>query len=348
MSETPTRLSLEVRSAESVGRGHAWIIFDHSAVPGRVVRLSIRRAGGGAVHLGPAGWQAPEALLEPEAVGPDAVTIGPAVVRHMEDGNYRVGLHDAQGALLGEGTVRWHGIAPPLDIGPGRGALGGERQEAPREPIARATTAAAPPPSPPRPPTPPARSAVEPSPAAPPLRAERDMRKRDAPHAGFPYALVGALLLVLAAVAGWFAYDQLFDDDAPPPIAASDQTRPTRAELKAYLDEGPEPEAVYERAQTYLRQGWAGESFLLLREAAHGRHGPSARAIARMYDPTSPADAPTPFSKPNAAEALEWYDRAAAAGVDVSRERADLRDWAEREAAAGDVAAARLLEGWTE
>jgi serine/threonine-protein kinase len=58
------------------------------------------------------------------------------------------------------------------------------------------------------------------------------------------------------------------------------------------------------------------------RELAMRDHGPAAFAIAEMYDPRGWRSDSSPFSKPNAAKAGDWYGRAAAQGVPGAAEEA--------------------------
>jgi serine/threonine-protein kinase len=100
------------------------------------------------------------------------------------------------------------------------------------------------------------------------------------------------------------------------------------------MQEGAPPAASvsWALAQELRQAGMLDPAFAVSRELALGGHGPAALAIAEMYDPRGWRADGSPFSKPNAAKAAEWYERAAAAGVSgAAAEAAALRRSVETE-----------------
>ena len=83
----------------------------------------------------------------------------------------------------------------------------------------------------------------------------------------------------------------------------------------------PPPRETYDIAREFLRQGLVEESLVLFKESAQRNHGPSALAIAEMYDPILWGSVPSPFSQPNWFQADKWYRKALALGVEEARMR---------------------------
>jgi serine/threonine-protein kinase len=86
----------------------------------------------------------------------------------------------------------------------------------------------------------------------------------------------------------------------------------------------PPEEETWVLAQGLARAGRRDESFALVRELATAGYGPATFALAEMYDPSHWSKDRSPFSKPNAVKAHDWYRRAAEAGVPEAQAR--LRD----------------------
>lgn len=80
-----------------------------------------------------------------------------------------------------------------------------------------------------------------------------------------------------------------------------------------------------------LAAGRLDQAFALARELASAGHGPAAFAVAEMYDPLRWSRERSPFTKPNAAKARDWYRRAAEAGVAEARSRLGELDAAQGE-----------------
>lgn len=85
-------------------------------------------------------------------------------------------------------------------------------------------------------------------------------------------------------------------------------------------------------------------ALLLLEYGADNGHGPSLRAIGRMYDPVHFSPGQSAFSHANPSRAADYYRRAREAGDPEARRALDeLREWAEAAAADGDPDAERVL-----
>ena len=318
---------LRVEPDPGQGRGHALLIVGepaHQPEPGACLRLTVQKPGGADSHLGPDGWQVPTHRFEVRvAPGPGtglAVALGPEITRHMTAGNYRFRLESGAGPIV-EGALSWRGIAPPLpgDLPTGdryAGRTGDEDLEAQAEVLAT--------------------SPIEPIPPMPESATSGDKRS--------PWLWILLAILLVAGGLGIWAWTAGW---LPVPSSMEDVPlqRPTRADLKAYIDTGPDAGAIHERAADYEAEGWADEAFLLYREAANRGSGRSALAIGRLYDPNRPADQPTPFSQPNPVQAREWYRRADSLGADSEPALQGLKDWAEARQDA-DPDAKQLLETW--
>jgi len=83
----------------------------------------------------------------------------------------------------------------------------------------------------------------------------------------------------------------------------------------------PPVEDAWALAKGLLAAGRLDQAFALIRELANGGHGPAALALAEMYDPANWSETRSPFSKPNAAKARDWYRRAGEAGVAEAQTR---------------------------
>jgi eukaryotic-like serine/threonine-protein kinase len=86
--------------------------------------------------------------------------------------------------------------------------------------------------------------------------------------------------------------------------------------------EPPAEAPAWALARALQQAGMLDSAFAVSRELALRGHGEAAMAIAKMYDPRGWTGADSPFSRPNAAKALDWYRRAAAAGVGGAAEAA--------------------------
>lgn len=91
------------------------------------------------------------------------------------------------------------------------------------------------------------------------------------------------------------------------------------------------PEEGWALVQRLREGGRLDQAFALARELASGGYGPAAFMLAEMYDPLHWSSDRSPFSRPNARKARDWYRRAAEAGVPDADSRLRALD------AAGEV-----------
>ena len=77
----------------------------------------------------------------------------------------------------------------------------------------------------------------------------------------------------------------------------------------------PPPDALWGLAQDLRAGGRLDPAFFLLRTLANQGHGPAAFALAELYDPLHWSAATSPFPKPRADKARDWYEKAAEHGV---------------------------------
>lgn len=166
-------------------------------------------------------------------------------------------------------------------------------------------------------------------------------RKRTATARLLPAAAVALVLALGAAGTAWWLLQEPQPEPVPAPTPVT--TEPNLAVLveAGRLDEAFAMfrEQVQERSPPAMADSWAlaqalqgagmlDPAFAVSRELALRGHGPAALAIAEMYDPRGWNAAESPFSRPNVTQALEWYARAAAAGIPGADAEANaLQGW---------------------
>ena len=109
----------------------------------------------------------------------------------------------------------------------------------------------------------------------------------------------------------------------------------------------PDPDVVYAEAERRQGEGELEDAYLLYRYAA--RHGQvqAAMWLGTAADPTYHTQDGSYLPEPAPGQAFKWYSMAAAAGDDQAGQRLQaLRERLERDAAAGDEQAQRLLLQW--
>lgn len=132
----------------------------------------------------------------------------------------------------------------------------------------------------------------------------------------------------------------------PPELRAGDAARELVAELRR---EGRpyDLDAVAARADAYEQEARLADAYLLLFFAAREGHAPSALALGERVDPSRFDQTSRYLDRPDAVQALKWYQRAAELGHDEGARRLEeLRGWVEARAAEGDEEAQRLALGW--
>jgi hypothetical protein len=311
--------------------GHARIVLAGLAQHPADARFGLMREGYAAAHLGPAGWQMGEVLLNPLAVEPEgsgiALVVGPAVCRHLEPGPVTLRL---PGAGV-ETTLFWPASVAVFDEGSATIAIGLRRPpvEPPRRTEGEGPNAAPPPPPPPAPPPP-----------SPPTTDRRSLAAW----------LVVAVLILAAGAAGawWYLHRPAPPPPAPAPAAAAawpegtDHLTPAEVVLRA-----PDAAGILAVALRRQQRGRHDDALVLFEEAADRGVAPALTALARLYDPVG-FQPGRPFSSPDPRLAALYYRRAEQAGdTQASAPRAALRDYLQREADAGNATARDALrEFW--
>ena len=86
-------------------------------------------------------------------------------------------------------------------------------------------------------------------------------------------------------------------------------------ESRIAAGQAPPADRTWSLAQRLRAAGKTDPAFALTRSLAKGDYGPAAFALAELYDPLHWSASGSPFSKPNAEKARDWYRRAAGLGV---------------------------------
>jgi TPR repeat protein len=138
--------------------------------------------------------------------------------------------------------------------------------------------------------------------------------------------VIAALLLGAAYLKHWppFAAPQTASS-APP--AATPATAPAATparvfsedEVRKFLGANPAAPAANDEGQAYLKAGHPDLALLIYRYAQRKGDAAAAKAIGRMYDPTTYSKTTSAFDTPDADQAATYYEQAAKAG-DVEAE----------------------------
>lgn len=171
--------------------------------------------------------------------------------------------------------------------------------------------------------------------------------------------LTVGIVALAVLVAGGLLYSIWHIDRGPPPITGPERAEEARGIINEIEQSSPETAAgkattapseldeAFERAQEFQRQGQLADAQLLYFFAARNNHGPSAFALATMYDPNHHSPETSLLPKPDAFQAYRWYTVANEQNVAEAQARLDaLHAWAKRAAAEGDADADRLLLQW--
>jgi TPR repeat protein len=90
-------------------------------------------------------------------------------------------------------------------------------------------------------------------------------------------------------------------------------------ELRKFLGANPAAPAANDEGQAYLQAGHPDLALLIYRYAQRKGDPAAAKAIGRMYDPTTYSKTTSAFDTPDADQAATYYEQAAKAG-DVEAE----------------------------
>ncbi|MGH7117823.1 MAG: hypothetical protein ACREFP_02320 [Acetobacteraceae bacterium] len=320
---------LTVSPDPAAGPGHALLRVTGAAAAASDPRFRIMHGERERPNLGPRGWQAATARLEPlgaTADGADLVlSLGPAVVDELEPGTV-------------EFAMRAAGIAAMPLVWPPNIPTSGPAPPPPPPPPVKSDDHSTGAPAPPLQPTP------EPAGARVPVPPRRRVL--------VGWALAGVFLLALFVGAGFGAWRYLHPARPSPkrPAAQNHAAIPkvpatflacsgTVAEIMSCAKT---PEALYAAG----RDLWSSDpngAFVILQGAIDRGSADAAYFLALRYDPVrfQPGG---PIPKPEPREAALDYRIAAHGGVAGAAEhRAALKSWLESHAKAGDIMAPLTL-----
>ena len=109
----------------------------------------------------------------------------------------------------------------------------------------------------------------------------------------------------------------------------------------------PDPDVVFDEAERRQGEGNLEDAYLLYRYAARHGHVQSAMVLGTRADPAYHSSDSSYLPEPEPGQAHKWYSMAAAGGDGEAAQRMqDLRERVERDAAAGEEQAQRLLLQW--
>ena len=139
----------------------------------------------------------------------------------------------------------------------------------------------------------------------------------------------------------------------PPPPGGIGTVTSGGERARAYLYElrtggaQPDPEVVFAEAERMQGEGNLEDAYLLYRFAARHGQAQAAMKLGTRADPAFHTASSSYLPEPEPGQAYKWYSMAAAAGNGEAAQRLqDLRKRVQREAAAGDGPARRLLLQW--
>lgn len=324
--------------------------------------LSIQRQQGPDSHLGDDGWRRTEAWLLPEHVvlRKDSLEfhLGPEICDRLAGiATVRLRVKEPDIGVVGSTVIAWPAMLTSGAVDPSSRLL----DDTVRLSRARAE---APPPAPPVEPAPAPEPEPPPPPPRPDLRASRALDP--GPQQGSRAAgwLIAAVLLVVGAGAGYFAYTTFFKKPEPAVAAIPAAKPPTAAPGKSvrdivgeYFATKPTPDAMLAKARDYARSGEMAAAFLVFRRAAETGNAPAQIELAAFYDPLATK---TGFT-PDGVRAADWYERAALAGSAEAQRKLGLllakgggglaadpakaKGWLQQAAAQNDADARKALDG---
>ena len=352
--------------------GHAILrLTDLEAMP-EGLALSFQRQQGPESHLADDGWRRTETWLMPAHVertrqGLD-FHLGPEICDRLAGvATVRLRVKEPDIGVVGTTVVAW-----PAMLTSGALDASGRRQDD----LVRLRRAEKPPEPPPAPPFEPE---LPPPLSAPELTARRDYELPEE-RSGMMGWLIAALVLIVAAGAGYYAYKTYFEQpteeaaattpaptaepESKPPVAATPTPTPMpeppkksiRATVEDYLATKPDTDAMISKAREYASSGDMTGAFLVWRRAAEAGSPRAELELGTFYDPLSPKAGFTP----DGTRAADWYERAALAGLPEAQRRYGLllvkggaglsadpvaaKAWLQEAAAQNDTDAKKALE----
>ena len=344
-------------------------VIDLDALP-EGLTLSIQRQQGPDTHLADDGWRRTEAWLQPEHVarvkGDLEFHLGPEICDRLAGvATIRLRVKEPDIGVVGMTVVAWPPMLTSGAVDPSRRGQDDTIRLRGRQPE--------PPPPPPAPPFEPP-PVVEPPPPPTPmpdLRAARDPLSEIAPSRGRTGWMIAAVILLLLASGGYFAYTNYFQKpesvvvEATPPstapalATATDEPRKSvRETVGEYLATNPAPDALLAKGKEFEQAGEFNGAFLVWRRAAEAGSALAQLELASYYDPL--VTPPKAGFTPDGARAADWYERAALAGSAEAQRKFGLllakggaglpadpgraRSWLQQAAAQNDADARKALE----
>jgi len=341
-------------------------VIDLDALP-EGLTLSIQRQQGPDTHLADDGWRRTEAWLQPEHVarvkGGLEFHLGPEICDRLAGvATIRLRVKEPDIGVVGMTVVAWPPMLTSGAVDPSRRGEDDTIRLRGRQP-----EPLPPPPAPPFEPPP----AVEPPTPMPDLRAARDPLPEIAPSRGRTGWMIAAVILLLLASGGYFAYTNYFQKpesvvvEATPPstapalATATDEPRKSvRETVGEYLATNPAPDALLAKGKEFEQAGEFNGAFLVWRRAAEAGSALAQLELASYYDPL--AIPPKAGFTPDGARAADWYERAALAGSAEAQRKFGLllakggaglpadpgraRSWLQQAAAQNDADARKALE----
>jgi len=345
-------------------------VIDLDALP-EGLTLSIQRQQGPDTHLADDGWRRTEAWLQPEQVvrikGDLEFHLGPEICDRLAGvATIRLRVKEPDIGVVGTTVVAWPPMLTSGAVDPSRRGEDDTIRLRGRQP-----EPLPPPPAPPFEPPP----VVEPPPPPTPmpdLRAARDPLSEIAPSRGRTGWMIAAVILLLLASGGYFAYTNYFQkhlqeatatpDGAPASPALTATAEPAKKSVREtvaeYLATNPAPDVMLAKGKELADGGELGAAFLVWRRAAEAGNAAAQVEVAAFYDPLlTPARG---GFTPDAARAADWYERAALAGNPEAQRKFGLllakggaglpadvgraRSWLQQAAAQNDPDAKKALE----
>lgn len=333
--------------------------------------ISIQRQQGPDSYLADDGWRRTEAWLRPAQVvrikGMLEFQLGPEICDRLAGiATIRLRVTEPDIGVVGTTIVAWPRMLTS-------GAVDLSSRDHDDTVRLRGRAVEAPPPAPP--PAPPFVPPAEPEPTPmPELRAERAPVPEES--GGSVKWLIAAVLVLLLAGGGYFAYTNYIQPhqeatasadptSVPAPATPAAATPPpatpkksVRAAVEEYLATNPTPEAMLAKAKEFADAGEMNAAFLVWRRAAETGNAPAQVELASFYDPlTTP---PKAGFTPDGARAADWYERAALAGNAEAQRKFGLllakggaglppdqgraKSWLQQAAAQNDAEAKKALE----
>ncbi len=116
--------------------GYAALVITGLALPPHEVQYSIRRSGFGNDDLGPEGWRNGEHWFAPLRIDTlsaqeSRLLVGPEIARHLENGNYQLGLQAPGFSKPQQRVMQWRDIPQPAVVKRRRGGMAGTVPAAP-------------------------------------------------------------------------------------------------------------------------------------------------------------------------------------------------------------------------